>query len=775
MADISKFQVVIGADIKGLQKSLGKVQSSLSSFGKKATAVGKNMSMSLTAPIAALGTLAVREFTKVDKTLREVNTLFGLTGKEAEKAFSEMKGGVRALSNELGIAQNTLSQGLYQAISAGVPKDNVFEFMRVASQASVAGVTDVETAVDGLSTIINAFGLDASQAQEVADSMFTTVKGGKTDFQQLSSSLFNVAPAAAAAGISFKDVNAALATLTASGTPTSVATTQIRAAITALSKPSEELTKIFQEAGYESGELALKQAGLQKSLQIVRDASGGSSAKLTQLLGTIEAVSAVNVLAGTSSAKFASELQAQGKAAGATSAAFGEMEKSASKQFEKLQVTIQNLAIDFGEALLPIVLDLVGVLKSALGVFTGMTAGGKKMVVMVAALVAGIGPAVAIFGALGTAISFMISPIGLVVAGVAGLTAAIVYAADNWDAIVERLSDWSWWKGMLMDMAIFLLENSPISMLMKMVNEALAYFGQAAIPDPFAELAVGLRLAREETKQYEHEFGSFSDAVGNAMDGVQKFFKIGNGGGGGGTFAVSAPSAGGTVPSGGGQQLGKGIGVNEGAGVSILSKPIEATKVDLDSLKEKMDEVASDINAKQQEMASVAMIVADATGDAFANLGHNVVNSLGLAEDGMQGFLRSFLSSAVEIIANALSISMANAILAASGAAAQTGIAAPVTMPIFLAQMTGAVIGAFAAIPKFANGGIVGGTQYSGDNIMARVNSGEMILNSGQQNQLFNMLNGGGTMGGDVHFRIQGSDLIGSIDRENRRRVASGV
>ena len=69
-------------------------------------------------------------------------------------------------------------------------------------------------------------------------------------------------------------------------------------------------------------------------------------------------------------------------------------------------------------------------------------------------------------------------------------------------------------------------------------------------------------------------------------------------------------------------------------------------------------------------------------------------------------------------------------------------------------------------VPKFATGGIVGGVSYTGDKVPALLNSGEMILNKGQQSRLFSMLNSGAN-GGEVVFRIGGNELIGVLKKAN--------
>ena len=135
--------------------------------------------------------------------MNEVATL----APEVEANIGALKKGVLGLSTELGTNAVESTKALYQAISAGVPAGSAIDFLKTASKAAIGGVTDTETAVDGLTTVMNAFKAQNIDAEKAADIMFATVKAGKTDFAQLSSSLFNVAPLAAAANVKFEDVS----------------------------------------------------------------------------------------------------------------------------------------------------------------------------------------------------------------------------------------------------------------------------------------------------------------------------------------------------------------------------------------------------------------------------------------------------------------------------------------------------------------------------------------------------------------------------------------
>lgn len=135
-------------------------------------------------------------------------------------------------------------------------------------------------------------------------------------------------------------------------------------------------------------------------------------------------------------------------------------------------------------------------------------------------------------------------------------------------------------------------------------------------------------------------------------------------------------------------------------------------------------------------------------------------------------------NTAVEVAANeAATASEVKKAAASAGAAAAGGASAVASIPYVgpalaiaaVASITAAIL---AAMSKFEQGGIVGGNSYSGDKVLARLNSGEAVLTRSDQRTLFDILHGkkGAGLSGDVTFKLRGSDLIGAIETEQRRR-----
>ena len=176
-----------------------------------------------------------------------------------------------------------------------------------------------------------------------------------------------------------------------------------------------------------------------------------------------------------------------------------------------------------------------------------------------------------------------------------------------------------------------------------------------------------------------------------------------------------------------------------------------------------------ELQAYQEQMNQTAALIGN-VGNAFGSLGDAIGGTGGKVMD----FAGQTLNAAAQIIPQVLSIIGAKQAEAmASGTASAAALPFPANLAA-MASIMATVISLFASIPKtFADGGIVSGSSYHGDTMLARVNSGEMILNPAQQSALFRSLQSGGVGGGmkgNVTFTISGSNLKGTLNNYDAKQ-----
>ena len=280
--------------------------------------------------------------------------VFTLLPDSTAQAREKMSADMLQFSSDMNVLTEDAVPALYQAISAGVPDENVYAIMEVAQKAAVGGVTELKTSVDGLTSIVNAYGSANLSAQETADMLFTAVKLGKTDFTQLASSIYNVVPLAAASGVKLNDIAAALAAITAKGTPTSVATTQLRQVLAELTKEGSQVDKIFKEiAGEAFTQFVAAGGNLQDALQLLEKKAASSNVSISNMFSSVEAGQAALSLTGSGTQKFTEALEAMESSAGAVDAAYETMADTAEYQSQRVQTAFGNLKTSIGTVLMP--------------------------------------------------------------------------------------------------------------------------------------------------------------------------------------------------------------------------------------------------------------------------------------------------------------------------------------------------------------------------------------------------------------------------------------
>lgn len=342
-------------------REIGTVEGATQRLGTAAKAAGLLAAAGLTT-MAVRGVAAFADF---DTGMREV---FTLTPGMSQDAMGQMTDDVKAFAQEYALTTEEVIPALYQAISAGVPADNVMTFMATAAQTARGGVTDMQTAVDGLTSAVNAYGAEVLDAQDAADIMFTGVRLGKTTIGELSDALFQVAPIAAASGVGFDQVVAALAAMTAQGVPTRVAATNLRGALVELGKEGTIAAGNFEQiAGQTFPEFIAAGGDLNDAFMLMGEYATASGTTIQNQFGAVEAGMAATVLGvGVGAQIFGDDMDQMAERAGAAGEAFGTMAEGAGFTMDQMRASAEQLMLSIGESLMPVVQELIPVMQQLL-------------------------------------------------------------------------------------------------------------------------------------------------------------------------------------------------------------------------------------------------------------------------------------------------------------------------------------------------------------------------------------------------------------------------
>ena len=320
----------------------------------------KGIAIGLTAATAAMGAGAVAAYnlgTAYETSLAKVSTMVD----SSLITMDELSSQVMGLSNATGEGAAELNEAVYQALSAGAKSDQVVDLVGTAVKAAKGGFTDTTTAVDGLTSTLNAYGMATGEAEGLANQFLITQNKGKTTFGELASSIGGVAPTAKAAGVGVDQLLAGVASLTANGVGTSEAMTGIKAALSNVIKPSSEAEKMAKSLGLEFNTAALQSKGLVGFLDDVKKATGGDTDKMAKLFGSVEALNTVLTLTSDQGSQLMNDtLNEMATNTGALDAAYETMADTTQESVKRGLNTFKNLGIGIFQSSKGIVSDLTG-------------------------------------------------------------------------------------------------------------------------------------------------------------------------------------------------------------------------------------------------------------------------------------------------------------------------------------------------------------------------------------------------------------------------------
>jgi len=419
---VAYLEAVVGADITTFRRGMQDVRRELGLFSDTAAGLqhlGRNLTFAVTVPImAALGG-AVKVATDFDAAMRNIASI----SDEVATNFSGMSSEVRDFGAELRGGPLAAAEALYTVFSAGIGNlDDAFSIARVSARTAEAGLADLQTTTEALVSAMLAFGAPVSDASHYSDVLTRTVQVGVGTMSEFAGSLAQVLPSAAALGISFDDVGANLAYLTQRGFPASRAATSLNNAFSKLLSPSEALGEIFDDLGVRSGkELIATMGGVQAALAAVFESANYDETVIKDFFPDERGFRAIAQIF-TDVEAWNKTLREFGLAVdGATDRAHTQQMMSLQAQLDLLTSAIAAFGISVGTQLLPFIQPFVQGLRDLFIEASHLSPEILLLGTTFLGLIAAVGPITWLIGSL-------LTPIGLLTAGVG--TLAVAFATD---------------------------------------------------------------------------------------------------------------------------------------------------------------------------------------------------------------------------------------------------------------------------------------------------------------------------------------------------------
>lgn len=405
--------------------------------GEKVKNAGSGMTKTVTAPILAAGAASAKMAMDFEDSMAKVSTIADAT----EVPMDEMQKAILNLSNQTGISSEEIAQNIYDSISAGQKTGDAVNFVSNSTKLAKAGFADAGAALDVLTTIMNAYGLKASEVTNVSDMLIQTQNLGKTTVADLASSMGKVIPTANAYGVSLDELCAGYAIMTANGVATAESTTYMNGMLNELGKSGTNVSETLKEkTGKTFKELMDSGMSLSDVLKIISDAATENNKSFGDMWSSSEAGKAGMILLGDSAENFNGVLEQMQNSAGATNTAFEKLDTNSTK-IKKATNELKNDAIDLGttlmEELTPIIENIAEKISQFTEWFNGLSESEKQMIIQIGLIVAAIGPLLIVLGTVVSSGAKIIGGIPVIAKGLSGLFGII--AANPVLAIITAI------------------------------------------------------------------------------------------------------------------------------------------------------------------------------------------------------------------------------------------------------------------------------------------------------------------------------------------------
>jgi len=419
---VGELTAFINGNNKGLDSTLSDSKSKMKSTGAQLGKIAVKGAAIVGSALAGIGIASLKSFGTFDTSMRKVSTIMD----ENVVSYENMKKGSIDLSNQIGIDVLDINESLYQMISATGDTENALALVEIAGKASIGGFTDVTTAVDGLTSVMNAFGESGPESmQRISDEMLVAQNVGKTTFGEMAGSIGKVAPIANSLNVTTQELFGSIATLTKNGIKTAESVTALKGAYSNIVKPTKQATDEAEKLGLQFSATRLAQVGWAAFIDEVAAATDGNTESMANLFGSVEALNAMLILTGEEGGKdFDNAMTEMADSAGSTQAAFETMDEGIADSMEDLQNHLKNTSIQIGEELAPMAENLLIKIDDLVLGFSQLSDEQKESAVQTGLWIGGISIGIITLGAIAGAVTKIATFAHLAAGGLSAIGAA---------------------------------------------------------------------------------------------------------------------------------------------------------------------------------------------------------------------------------------------------------------------------------------------------------------------------------------------------------------
>ena len=391
----------------GAQK-IAQFGESMKTTGEKIEGVGKKF-LPVTGAIAGVGTIAVKTTADFDSSMSNVSAISGATGDDLQK----LRDKAREMGAQTKFSASEAADAMSYMAMAGWKTDDMLNGISGVMSLAAASGEDLAKTSDILTDGLTAFGLKAEESGRMADVMAAASSNANTNVSLLGESYKYCASTAGAMGFSLEDVTESLGLMANAGVKGSQAGTTLKNAMINLAKPTQAMSGVMEKYGISLTNTDGSMKSWNEIVLDLRNSLGGlSEAEQTSAVATLfgkEATAGMLAVINAAPEDVEKLNTAINNSTGSAEKMADTMNNNLTGKITILKSQLQELAISFGDVLMPVINNIVTSVQGFVNKLNGMSDGQKKVILVISGIVASIGPVLIVIGKLCSSIGSILT------------------------------------------------------------------------------------------------------------------------------------------------------------------------------------------------------------------------------------------------------------------------------------------------------------------------------------------------------------------------------